>query len=70
MNILPGDNSERDTPVPIPNTEVKPLSANGTARGTAWESRSLPGFFYFFYYLKKSFRKIIVNFLIKTFPNI
>jgi len=30
----------------------------------------LPGFFYFFYYLKKSFRKIIVNFLIKTFPNI
>ena len=30
---------------PIPNSEVKPSSADGTARGTAWESRSLPGFF-------------------------
>ena len=31
------------TPVPIPNTEVKPSRAHGTARGTLWESRSLPG---------------------------
>src|SRR3989442_7835412 len=31
---------ERATPVPIPNTEVKPLGADGTARATAWESRS------------------------------
>jgi hypothetical protein len=38
-----GDSSEGVTPVPIPNTEVKPLSADGTARETGWESRSLPG---------------------------
>ena len=30
------------TPVPIPNTEVKPDTADGTAWETAWESRSLP----------------------------
>ena len=46
----------RVTPVPIPNTEVKPAStpaalrrwgpragADGTARVTAWESRKSPG---------------------------
>ena len=33
----------RETPVPIPNTEVKPLSVDGTARVTVWESRTLPG---------------------------
>ncbi|MBZ4666649.1 MAG: hypothetical protein JG770_1902, partial [Mahella sp.] len=33
------------TPVPIPNTEVKPFSADGTKRETAWESRPLPGLF-------------------------
>src|SRR5215831_11491698 len=38
-----GDRTERVTPVPIPNTEVKPLRADGTARATAWETRSLPG---------------------------
>jgi hypothetical protein len=38
-----GDSSEGVTPVPIPNTEVKPLSADGTAWETRWESRSLPG---------------------------
>ncbi len=41
---ISGDNSERDTPVPIPNTEVKPFSADGTWWETAWESRSLPDF--------------------------
>src|SRR5215471_7864807 len=34
---------ERATPVPIPDTEVKPLGADGTARATAWESRKPPG---------------------------
>ncbi len=34
---------EGDTPVPIPNTEVKPLTVDGTALVTGWESRSLPG---------------------------
>ena len=33
----------RDTPVPIPNTMVKPQRADGTARETVWESRMLPG---------------------------
>ena len=31
------------TPVPIPNTEVKPLRVDGTARVAVWESRSPPG---------------------------
>ena len=31
------------TPVPIPNTEVKPYGADGTAWVTVWESRTLPG---------------------------
>ena len=30
------------TPDPIPNSEVKPSSADGTAGETLWESRSLP----------------------------
>ena len=29
----------RVTPVPIPNTTVKPLTVDGTARETVWESR-------------------------------
>ena len=41
--FFPGLDSEGETPVPIPNTAVKPFSANGTARGTVWESRSTPG---------------------------
>ena len=36
--------SERATPVLIPNTEVKPFSADGTARAAVWESRTRPGF--------------------------
>ncbi len=41
--IFPGDYRKRATPVPIPNTEVKPLIANGTAWVAVWESRTLPG---------------------------
>ncbi len=41
-----GDCVERDTPVPIPNTAVKPLGADGTAPAAAWESRSSPDFYY------------------------
>lgn len=33
-----------DTPVPIPNTMVKPRAADGTMLETAWESRWLPDF--------------------------
>ena len=40
-----GGNSEEVTPVPIPNTEVKLFSADGTAWETMWESRSPPVFF-------------------------
>ena len=40
---FPGGHRRRVTPVPIPNTEVKPSTADGTARAGAWESRSLPG---------------------------
>ena len=42
-NLLPGGLSEAAPPVPIPNTEVKRLSADDTARVTGWENRSPPG---------------------------
>ena len=42
-----GDNSREDTPVPISNTEVKLLSADDTWWEAAWESRTLPVFFFF-----------------------
>ena len=31
-----------ETPVPIPNTMVKPWTADGTTLETVWESRWLP----------------------------
>ena|GEM_PF-2644428 len=40
-----GGHSGGVTPVPIPNTEVKPTSADGTWEETPWESRSPPNFF-------------------------
>jgi hypothetical protein len=40
--VVLGDCSEGDPPVPIPNTVVKPLSPDGTARAGAWESRTSP----------------------------
>ena len=42
MITLSGGDNEGVTPVPIPNTEVKPFSADGTWLETARESRSLP----------------------------
>ena len=39
---ISGDFSGGVTPVPIPNTVVKPSSADGTALATMWESRSSP----------------------------
>lgn len=38
-----GDDGGGDTPVPIPNTAVKPSSADGTCPEGDWESRTLPG---------------------------
>ena len=43
--VFPGGHRSRVTPVPIPNTEVKPATADGTAWVTVWESRSPPGLF-------------------------
>ena len=37
-----GGNGGRDPPVLIPNTEVKPTSAEGTWLDTTWESRTSP----------------------------
>ena len=37
-----GGHGERETPGLIPNPEAKPLSADGTAPGTGWESRTPP----------------------------
>ena len=39
----PGGNGGGATPVPIPNTQVKSSSADGTGVETPWESKSLPG---------------------------
>jgi hypothetical protein len=41
---LPGSHSECEPPDPIPNSEVKPLSADGSAGLSLCESRTLPGF--------------------------
>jgi len=40
---VPGGFSEGETPLPIPNRVVKPLSADGTPGEGPRESRSLPG---------------------------
>ena len=39
-----GGHGERETPGSIPNPEVKPFSADGTAGGILWETRSLPDY--------------------------
>ena len=43
-----GDNNEEEIPVPMPNTEVKLLSAEDTCELPCWENRKLPDFFYAF----------------------
>ena len=45
LSRFPGGYRRGETPVPIPNTAVKPSTADGTAGVTPWESRSLPGVF-------------------------
>ena len=42
MNKIVGVDYNEGPPVPIPNTEVKPFSADGTWLETTWESRTLP----------------------------
>ena len=46
LQMKSGDNSEEVTPVPISNTVVKLLSADDTWWEAAWESRTLPVFYY------------------------
>ena len=41
--IASGDDGVEETLLPIPNRKVKLYSVEGTARGTVWESRTLPG---------------------------
>src|ERR1700683_2497368 len=43
MHKFPGGLTARVTPVPIPNTEVKPRRADDTALETTRERRSPPG---------------------------
>ncbi len=43
--MKPGDHGVGATPVPFPNTAVKPHCVDGTTRLPVWESRTLPGFF-------------------------
>ena len=42
---ISGGNGGGVTPVPIPNTAVKPSSADGTWDASPWKSRSLPDSF-------------------------
>ena len=42
-SIDSGGNIEEAIPDPISNSVVKLLGADGTARATVWESRTLPG---------------------------
>ena len=41
---LSGGHRRGATPVPIPNTEVKPSTGDGTNGAIRWESSKLPGF--------------------------
>ena len=43
QNKTSGDDGVEETLLPIPNRKVKLYSVDGTARGTVWESRTLPG---------------------------
>ena len=42
LDKFAGEFTARVPPVPIPNTEVKPRWADGTARASVWEIRSSP----------------------------
>ena len=42
VSTISGGFGEGETPLPIPNRAVKPLSADGTWPSRAWESRSPP----------------------------
>ena len=56
--LFSGGNDEMVTPVPIPNTEVKHLSADNTWLETARESKSLPDLYSF---LAQLVERVTVN---------
>ena len=64
---ISGDYSGEETHVPIPNTDVKLSSADGTAWVTVWESKTLPGIFLrpFFYKDGLFFCKIFLSVLLR-----
>ena len=41
-----GDDNNEETPVPIPNTEVKLIDAENTCGLPCWEDRKLPDFIF------------------------
>ena len=43
-STITGDYSKGETPVLIPNTEVKTFSADDTCREADWKNRTLPVF--------------------------
>lgn len=43
---LAGVNSDGVTPDPIPNSEVKPVSGDGTAGEPLWKSSTMPALFF------------------------
>ena len=51
-----------ETPVPIPNTTVKPMAADGTALETVWESRWLPDFYNLIAQWQSAFKETMVRF--------
>ena len=60
-----GDDSKVDTPVPIPNTEVKHFNGEDSLR----ENSKLPIFFFFFLLvkiLKLHIKKYIINLVIRN----
>ena len=56
---IPGGDTGGATPLPIPNRDVKPSRADGTVLVTAWESRSLPGFFFWSFCDASRFRSAV-----------
>ena len=42
LSLIAGANGDEVPPVPIPNTEVKLISAEDTWWVTAWENRAVP----------------------------
>ena len=46
LGHLAGVNSDEVTPDPIPNSEDKLVSGDGTARETVCESSTMPAFFF------------------------